>query len=326
MVLFQQKKSLLLKNAPIPSIEPGKILLKNHACGVCRTDLHIINGELSSPKLPLILGHQIVGTVVEIGENVPFSFKNKRVGVPWLGYTCSHCPFCLSGRENLCDYAQFTGYHIDGGFAEYTLADYRYAFPIPESFSDINAAPLLCAGLIGYRAYRMAPKAKNLGIYGFGSAAHIITQLAVKEGWNVYAFTREGDKEGQNFAKHLGAFWSGGSDTPPPELLDAAIIFAPVGSLVPLALKNVLKGGSVICAGIHMSDIPSFSYELLWEEKILRSVANLTRKDAHEFLSLAPRIPIKTEVVEFPLEQANEALSALSEGKVKGSVVLKINA
>jgi len=286
-----------------------------HVCGVCRTDLHIVDGELTQPKLPLVLGHQIVGTVV--GED-------RRVGIPWLGWTDGECRYCRSGQENLCDRAQFTGYDLDGGYAEYAVADKRFCFALPDGYSDLHAAPLLCAGLIGYRALSLAGDGERLGLYGFGASAHIITQVARHQGRRVFAFTRPGDGAGQEFARELGAEWAGGSDESPPEELDAAIIFAPVGSLVPAALRSVRKAGVVVCAGIHMSDIPSFPYELLWGERVLRSVANLTRRDGEEFLSLAPQVPVRTELQVFPLEQANEALDHLRRGETRGAVVLQV--
>jgi propanol-preferring alcohol dehydrogenase len=279
MLLDAPGKPLRVADVPIPTANPHQVLLRVHACGVCRTDLHIVDGELTHAKLPLIPGHQIVGTVVATGERVAKFQPGDRVGVPWLGHTCNHCRYCQTGRENLCDNAEFTGYQIDGGYAEYTVADEQFCFPIPPDYPDLQAAPLLCAGLIGYRSYRMTGDAERLGFYGFGAAAHILIQVAKYEGRQVYAFTRDGDIEGQEFAKKLGAVWAGGSEELPPEPLDAAIIFAPVGKLVPAALKAVAKGGVVVCAGIHMSDIPSFPYEILWSERVLRSVANLTRKD-----------------------------------------------
>ncbi|MBE9045978.1 zinc-dependent alcohol dehydrogenase family protein [Pleurocapsales cyanobacterium LEGE 10410] len=309
---------------PIPTPKPEQVLLKVHVCGVCRTDLHIVDGELTKPKIPLILGHQIVGTVVERGQRATKYSLGTRVGVPWLGHTCNCCRYCLAGKENLCDRALFTGYDLNGGFAEYAVADESFCFPIPEGFPDLQAAPLLCAGLIGYRSYRMTEDAPKIGFYGFGAAAHILIQVANYQNKQVYAFTRSGDVPGQEFARSLGAVWAGDSDQLPPEELDAAIIFAPVGKLVPAALTAVSKGGIVVCAGIHMSDIPSFPYRILWEERILRSVANLTRRDGTEFLALAPQIPIKTEVTPFPLEQANEALDALRTGKIEGAAVLDI--
>ncbi|MFB2977416.1 zinc-dependent alcohol dehydrogenase family protein [Microseira sp. BLCC-F43] len=325
MLLDAPGKPLRVADVPIPTANPHQVLLRVHACGVCRTDLHIVDGELTHAKLPLIPGHQIVGTVVATGERVAKFQPGDRVGVPWLGHTCNHCRYCVSGRENLCDNAEFTGYQIDGGYAEYTVADEQFCFPIPPDYPDLQAAPLLCAGLIGYRSYRMTGDAERLGFYGFGAAAHILIQVAKYEGRQVYAFTRDGDIEGQEFAKKLGAVWAGGSEELPPEPLDAAIIFAPVGKLVPAALKAVAKGGVVVCAGIHMSDIPSFPYEILWSERVLRSVANLTRKDGEEFLELAPKVPIRTEVEAFPLTAANEALTALRSGKIQGAAVLVVD-
>ncbi|MFN6563606.1 MAG: zinc-dependent alcohol dehydrogenase family protein [Nostoc sp. ChiSLP01] len=326
MILDAPRQPLRLGELPIPKPNSQQVLIRVHACGVCRTDLHIVDGELTHPKLPLVLGHQIVGTVKAVGDGVDKFSVGQRVGVPWLGYTCGdRCPYCASGRENLCDYAEFTGYNIDGGYAEYTVADYRFCFPLDPSFLDLQAAPLLCAGLIGYRAYRMTSNAQKLGFYGFGSAAHILIQLARYQERQVFAFTRSSDVEGQEFARQLGATWAGGSDVLPPEPLDAAIIFASVGKLVPAALRAVTKGGVVVCAGIHMSDIPSFPYDVLWEERVLRSVANLTRQDGEEFLTLAPKVPIRTEVNAFPLAQANEALDALRTGKIAGSAVLVVD-
>jgi propanol-preferring alcohol dehydrogenase len=303
--------------------EPGRgeVLLAVHACGVCRTDLHIVDGELAEPKLPLVLGHQIVASVVARGDGAERFGEGERVGVPWLGWTCGECAYCTSGRENLCERARFTGYTIDGGFAERTLADERYCFPIPAGYPDLQAAPLLCAGLIGYRALVLAGDAERLGLYGFGAAAHIICQVAAWQGRRVFAFTRRGDDEGQRFARSLGACWAGAADERPPEELDAALIFAPAGELVPAALSALARGGSVVCAGIHMSDIPAFPYELLWEERSIRSVANLTRRDGEEFLALAPRVPVRTEVTPFPLELAGDALERL-RGGVAGAVAL----
>ena len=324
MVLEAPRQPLVLKEVPKPQPGPGQVLLKVKACGICRTDLHILDGELPEPKLPLIMGHQIVGLVEKGGDDrCPFT-PGQRVGVPWLGYSCGQCRYCQRGQENLCDQARFTGYHIDGGFAEYTVADYRFCFPIPEGYPDLQAAPLLCAGLIGYRSLVMAGEAEHLGIYGFGAAAHIITQVARYQGRKVYAFTRPGDEAAQRFALKMGAVWAGSSLDTPPVKLDAAIIFAPVGELVPLALKAVAKGGTVVCGGIYMSAIPSFPYELLWEERSIKSVANLTRRDGIEFLSLAPKVPVHTEVTTFPLEKANEALEALREGRYTGAGVLII--
>lgn len=325
MLLEAPRQPLRLVNLPVPKPNPEQVLIRIHACAVCRTDLHIVDGELTHPKLPLIPGHQIVGIVEALGEQVEKFHVGDRVGVPWLGYTCDRCRYCVSGRENLCDYAEFTGYNLDGGYAEYTVADYRFCFAIPEGYPDLQAAPLLCGGLIGYRAYRMTGEAEKLGFYGFGSAAHILIQLARYQGRQVFAFTRSGDTQGQEFARQLGAVWAGGSDELPPEPLDAAIIFAPIGKLVPAALRAVAKGGVVVCAGIHMSDIPAFPYEILWEERVLRSVANLTRQDGEEFLALAPKVPIQTEVNLFNLSEANEALDALRSGKIEGSAVLVVD-
>ncbi len=308
--------------APAPGA--GQVLLDVHACGVCRTDLHIVDGELGEPKLPLVLGHQIVGTVSGLGNGVSRFEAGQRVGVPWLGWTCGRCRYCLSGRENLCDNARFTGYTIDGGYAEQTVADERFCFPIPADYPDLQAAPLLCAGLIGYRALRFTGDAERLGLYGFGAAAHIICQVARAQGRRVFAFTRPGDEAGRAYARSLGAEWAGASGERPPEPLDAAIIFAPAGELVPAALAAVGKGGSVVCAGIHMSEIPAFSYDLLWEERTVRSVANLTRTDGEEFLQVAPRIPVQTEVEVFPLSAAGEALERLRSGAVNGAVALSV--
>lgn len=326
MLLDAPKSPLRLGELPIPKPNRGQLLIRVRACGICRTDLHIVDGELTHPKLPLVLGHQIVGTVAEIGNQSESRFNiGDRVGVPWLGHTCQHCRYCLSGKENLCDTVQFTGYDLNGGYAEYAVADDRFCFPIPEAYPDLQAAPLLCAGLIGYRSYKMTGDAQKIGFYGFGAAAHILIQVACYQGKEVYAFTRAGDDRGQEFARSLGAVWAGSSQESPPEPLDAAIIFAPVGSLIPTALRAVAKGGTVVCAGIHMSQIPAFPYSILWQERVLRSVANLTRQDGVEFLSLAPQIPIKTEVEVFPLDKANEALAALREGRINGSAVLAIN-
>jgi propanol-preferring alcohol dehydrogenase len=322
MVLEQQRKPLRLQNILKPTPGDHQLLIRINACGVCRTDLHVIDGDLSAPKLPLIPGHQIVGQVEKTGRNVKRFYIEDRVGVPWLGGACNACRFCNTGSENLCDNAKYTGYQLDGGYAEYCLADERYCFPIPDSYSDIQAAPLLCAGLIGYRSYRMAGDAKKIGFYGFGAAAHILIQLANFEKRAVYAFTRAGDQKSQESAGKLGAIWAGSSSEHPPELLDAAIIFAPVGELIPLALKHLNKGGIVVCAGIHMSDIPSFPYADLWGERSIKSVANLTRHDGEEFLKLAPQVPIKTEVHPYPLEDANIALDDLRKGKLTGTAVL----
>ncbi|GAB4383704.1 MAG: zinc-dependent alcohol dehydrogenase family protein [Elainellaceae cyanobacterium] len=322
MVLDAPQHPLHLIDLPKPNPNPDQVLLRVHACGVCRTDLHIVDGELTEPKLPLVPGHQIVGTVEAMGDRVTSFRVGDRVGVPWLGHTCNHCRYCETGRENLCDNAEFTGYQINGGYAEYTVADAQFCFPISSDYPDLQAAPLLCAGLIGYRSLRMTEAAKRLGLYGFGAAAHIMIQVARYQGREVYAFTRSGDKAGQQFARKLGAIWAGGSDEMPPQPLDAVIIFAPVGALVPAALRATAKGGIVVCAGIHMSDIPSFPYEILWGERVLRSVANLTRQDGIEFLELAPQVPIQTHVEAFPLEKANEALNALRSGKIQGAAVL----
>jgi propanol-preferring alcohol dehydrogenase len=324
MVLERPHTRLVLKEVSVPAPAPGQVLLKVYACGICRTDLHVVDGELTEPKLPIVPGHQIVGQVVRAGEGVESPRLGDRVGVPWLGWTCGECRFCRSGRENLCDKARFTGYQIDGGYADYAIADSRFCLPIPEGYPDLEAAPLLCAGLIGYRCLRAAGDAPNLGIYGFGSAGHILIQVARHRGQRVYAFTRPGDEAGQAFAKELGADWVGPSDSLPPEPLDAAIIFAPAGELVPAALRALSKGGTVVCGGIHMSDIPSFPYDILWGERTLRSVANLTRADGDEFLRLAPTIPIHSQVRVYPLEQANEALEDLREGRFRGSAVLSL--
>ncbi|MDQ3840967.1 MAG: zinc-dependent alcohol dehydrogenase family protein [Actinomycetota bacterium] len=324
-VLDSVGRPLRVGDIRVPVPEAEEVLVRVHVCGVCRTDLHVVDGELENPKLPLIPGHQIVGTVMEVGERVDRFSVGDRVGVPWLGYTDDSCHYCLTGRENLCDNARFTGYEIDGGYAEYSVADHRFCFPVPDGYPDLQAAPLLCAGLIGYRALRMAGDAERLGLYGFGASAHIVTQVARYQGRKVFAFTRPGDAEAQRFAQHMGAVWAGDSGQPPPEELDAAIIFAPVGGLVPTALRAVEKGGVVVCGGIHMSDIPSFPYELLWGERVVRSVANLTRRDGEEFLALAPEVPVRTEVVPFPLEGTNEALDALREGKFSGAAVIMVD-
>jgi propanol-preferring alcohol dehydrogenase len=324
MVLHEVGQPLQLLDLPQPQPGPTQLLIKVHTCGVCRTDLHVVDGELSHPKLPLILGHQIVGQVVQVGEEVSAFQQGQRVGVPWLGRTCGQCRFCRSGRENLCDRAQFTGYTLDGGYAEFTVADAQFCFPLSPNLVDLEVAPLLCAGLIGYRSYRMTGDAQRLGFYGFGAAAHILIQVARHQGKQVYAFTRPGDEEGQVFARQLGAVWAGGSDESPPEVLDAAIIFAPVGSLIPAALRAVDKGGRVICAGIHMSEIPSFPYRILWEERQLRSVANLTREDGESFLALAPEVGIQTHTTLYPLEQVNQALADLRTGQLQGSAVIVV--
>jgi alcohol dehydrogenase, propanol-preferring len=310
MVLDRPGMPLRLAEAERPEAGPGQVLLRVRACGVCRTDLHIVDGELTEPKLPLIIGHQIVGEAED----------GRRLGVPWLGWTDGDCRYCASGRENLCDRARFTGYDIDGGYAEWTVADERFCFPIPDGYDDLAAAPLLCAGLIGYRSLQLAGDAERLGLYGFGAAAHIVAQVAIWQGRRVFAVTREGDSVGQAFTRSLGVEWAGAGA--PPDELDAAIIFAPAGDLVPAALRAVAKGGSVVCAGIHMSDIPSFPYEILWGERVLRSVANLTRADGEQLLSVAPRVPVRTHVEAFPLEQANEALATLRAGGVQGALVV----
>jgi propanol-preferring alcohol dehydrogenase len=314
-----------LVELPVPRPEPGQVLLKVRACGVCHTDLHILDGELSEPKLPLVLGHQIVGEVIQAGRGSTRFRAGERVGVPWLGATDGTCRYCRNDRENLCDHPSFTGYNLDGGFAEYAVANERFCFPLPDGFTDVESAPLLCAGMIGYRAYRMAGKSVDtLGIYGFGAAAHIIAQIAKFEGRQVYAFTRPGDMAAQEFALRCGADWAGDSTQAPPENLDAALIFAPVGPLVVAALKATHKGGVVVCGGIHMSDIPSFPYNLLWEERLIRSVANLTRRDGEEFLDLAPLVPVRTDVTTFPLEQVGEALEQLRKGQFVGAAVITI--
>lgn len=324
MLMKNSHEKLIYTKIEKPTPKAHQILIKVTACGICRTDLHIVDGELKHPKLPLVPGHQIVGIIEALGEDVHSFTLGQRIGVPWLGGSCGACQFCLDGRENLCDDAQFTGYQIDGGFAEYSVANHQFCFPIPDGYSDIQAAPLFCAGLIGYRALLKTLQAKHLGLYGFGAAAHILTQVARKQEREIYAFTRPGDSRTQTFAYKLGATWAGDSDQSPPKPLDAAIIFAPVGSLVPFALQNTKKGGTVVCAGIHMSDIPSFPYELLWGERTLSSVANLTRKDGEEFLSLAPTIPIKTEVHTYNLKDVNKALDDLRHGRFTGSAVILI--
>jgi propanol-preferring alcohol dehydrogenase len=307
---------------PIPVPAAGQLLIRVHACAVCRTDLHVVDGELPKPKLPLIPGHEIVGTIEALGEGAERFAIGDRVGIPWLGWSCGVCSYCLAAQENLCDQARFTGYTLDGGYADYTVADQRCCFSLPDSYSDTEAAPLLCAGLIGYRSLVKTGEGKRLGIYGFGAAAHIITQVARYQNREVYAFTRTGDKAAAKFALELGAVWAGGSNELPPVKLDAAIIFAPVGDLVPQALRAVGKGGIVVCGGIHMSDIPAFPYSILWEERSICSVANLTRRDGEEFLSLAPKVPVRSEVQTFPLEDANEALHRLRSGKIQGAAVL----
>jgi alcohol dehydrogenase, propanol-preferring len=322
MLLKSVGQGLVLDDLPVSRPGLGQLLVKVAACAVCRTDLHVVDGELPDPKLPLVPGHEIVGRVEEVGAGVTNFQVGDRVGIPWLGWTCGECEYCLSARENLCERARFTGYTIDGGYAEFTVADARFAFRIPEAFDDVGAAPLLCAGLIGYRSLRKTGDAKRLGIYGFGAAAHIVAQVARYEGRDVFAFTRPGDIDAQEFARGLGAHWAGGSDEMPPQALDAAIIFAPIGALVPAALRVLKRGGRVVCGGIHMSDIPAFPYRDLWHERMISSVANLTRRDTEEFLELAPRIPIRAETQTFPLEQANQALDALRSGKLRGAAVL----
>ncbi len=325
MVLEAPGRPLKYQEVPVPRPAPNQVLLRVAACGVCRTDLHIVDGELTKPKLPLILGHEIVGTVAAVGAQVTKFKAGDRIGVPWLGATCGQCRYCRRGRENLCDAPKFTGYTLNGGYAQYAVADQHYTFHLPEGYGDAEAAPLLCAGLIGYRSYRLTGfGVERLGIYGFGAAAHITVQVARHHGQQVYGFTRPGDSETREFARRLGAVWAGGSEELPPEELDAAIIFAPVGALIPAALRAVCKGGTVVCGGIHMSDIPSFPYDLLWGERVVRSVANLTRQDGEEFLALAPQIPVKTAVQTFPLEQANEALNRLRSGQITGAAVLKV--
>jgi len=322
MVLVRPGRPLEEREVPRPEPGPGQVLLRVRACGVCRTDLHVACGELPDPKLPLVLGHEVVGEVAALGPGAGRFRIGDRAGVPWLGWTCGVCEYCRSGRENLCDRPRFTGYHLDGGYAEYAVADERYCLALPPEYDDLHAAPLLCAGLIGYRSLVAAGPGERLGLYGFGAAAHIVLQLARHEGRRVFAFTREGDEEAQRFARDLGAEWAGHSGGPPPELLDAAIIFAPVGSLVPAALKAVRKGGRVVSGGIEMSDIPSFPYRVLWGERSVRSVANLTRKDGEEFMALAPRVPDRTEVEPFPLAEANQALERLRGGRLRGAAVL----
>ncbi|MDO8933725.1 MAG: zinc-dependent alcohol dehydrogenase family protein [Rhodocyclaceae bacterium] len=322
MILDRPGSPLRLAELPVPAPGDGALLIEVEACGVCRTDLHLVDGELPDPLLPVIPGHEIVGRVAAVGAGVTGFARGQRVGVPWLGWTCGTCGFCAAGRENLCDAARFTGYQIQGGYAEYTVADARYCFPLPDAGDAASLAPLLCAGLIGYRALRLAGDARRLGIYGFGAAAHIVAQVAKFQGREFFAFTRPGDTASQEFALSLGAAWAGGSDAPPPGQPDAALIFAPVGALVPQALRHLAKGGAVVCAGIHMSDIPAFPYDILWGERSIRSVANLTRRDGIEFLELAPRIPVRTEVLRFPLDQANAALDQLRRGVFQGAAVL----
>lgn len=324
MLIKKPGEKLEYVELPKPEPKADEILIKVHACGICRTDLHVVDGELKQPSLPLIPGHQIVGTIERLGKQVNEFQVGQRVGVPWLGASCQHCSYCLAGSENLCEAAQFTGYQVNGGFAEYCVANSQFCFPIPEAYPDIQAAPLLCAGLIGYRALTKVPQAKRLGLYGFGAAGHIVIQVALYQGKEVYVFTRPGDTTAQKFAYQLGAKWASGSDESPPDLLDAALIFAPLGELVPLALRSVCKGGIVVCAGIYMSDIPSFPYSLLWGERTLCSVANLTRRDGEEFLALAPRIPIVTEVHLYSLTKVNEALDDLRHGRFTGAAVIRL--
>ena len=322
MILDRVGEPLVLRECPVPEPGAGQVQIEVRACAVCRTDLHVIDGELPDPKLPLIIGHEIVGRVTRVGAQATRFVVGQRVGVPWLGWTDGQCSYCKAGNENLCARARFTGYTIDGGYAEFTVADERFCVSIPETYSDVEAAPLLCAGVIGYLSLLRAGDGRRLGIYGFGGAAHIIAQVALYQGRNVYAFTRPGDGRAQQFARSLGVSWAGGSDERPPEELDTAIIFAPVGSLVPAALAAVRKGGTVVCGGIHMSDIPSFPYDLLWGERVICSVANLTREDANEFMKVAPKVPVRTTTHVFPLEQANEALNQLRSGALEGAAVL----
>lgn len=322
MIFDKPGEPLRLVDLPLPEPKPGQVEIRVHACAVCRTDLHVVDGELPQPKLPLIPGHEIVGTVSRIGAGASRYQVGARVGVPWLGWTCGSCGACQAGQENLCDAAKFTGYTLDGGYAEYTVADERFCFPIPDFYGDAEAAPLLCAGLIGYRSLARAGDGKRLGIYGFGAAAHIVARVARYQHREIYAFTRPGDAEAQQFARNLGALWAGGSNELPPEQLDAVIIFAPAGELVPHALRAVRKGGTVVCGGIHMSDIPSFPYAILWEERSICSVANLTRRDGEEFMALAPQVPVRTAVQSFALNEANEALNRLRAGKIQGAAVL----
>ncbi len=322
MLLDSPGLPLRRASVPRPTPGPGQVLIRVHACAVCRTDLHVADGELPNAKLPLVMGHEIVGTVVEPGAGTTEVQEGARVGVPWLGWTCEECRYCRSGRENLCDRAKFTGYDIDGGYAEYAVADARFCFPLPERYDDAHAAPLLCAGLIGHRCLAATGDAERLGVYGFGAAAHIVAQVARAQSRRVFAFTRAGDAGGQAFARELGAEWAGASGDEPPEMLDAAIIFAPVGPLVPAALRAVVKGGTVVCGGIHMSPIPSFPYEILWGERVVRSVANLTRRDGEEFLRIAATLPLRVTVEPFPLSEAAEALTRLRSGRLRGAAVL----
>jgi propanol-preferring alcohol dehydrogenase len=324
MVLERQRQPMGLAELPDPRPGAGQVLVAVGACGVCRTDLHILDGDLAEPKLPLVPGHQIVGTVLDAGDGAERFGAGERVGVPWLGWTCGECRYCLDGRENLCDRARFTGYDVDGGYAETAVADERFCFPVPAGYPDEQAAPLLCAGLIGYRALRLVGDAERIGLYGFGASAHILCQVAVHQGRRVFAFTRDGDEEGQAFARKLGAEWAGSSGEAPPEEIDGAIVFAPVGSLMTTALRVSAKGARIISAGIHMSDIPSFPYAELWGERVLGSVANLTRRDGEEFMALAPKVPVRTEIEVYPLEEANEALDSIRDGSLKGAAVLRV--
>jgi len=325
MVLERQRQPLRLLDLPAPEPEPGQVLIRVDACGVCRTDLHIVDGDLTEPKLPLVPGHQIVGTVEAAGDGAERFAAGQRIGVPWLGWTDGECRYCRSGRENLCDRARFTGYDVDGGYAELAVADERFCFPIPGDYPDLQAAPLLCAGLIGYRALRLCGEhAERIGFFGFGASAHILCQVAAHQGRRVFAFTRAGDAEGQRFARSLGADWAGAAGDHPPEPLDAAIVFAPAGELVPTALRASGKGATIVCAGIHMSDIPAFPYEILWGERAVRSVANLTRRDGEEFMRLAPQVPVRTRVSVYPLSEANAALDDLRAGRLEGAAVLRI--
>jgi len=325
MILEKPRQPLQLREVTAPRLGAGQLLVRVATCAVCRTDLHVVDGELPDPKLPLIPGHQIVGRIQQIGEGVEGFSAGDRVGIPWLGWTDGECVYCRSNRENLCDRARFTGYTIDGGYAEFTVGDARFCFHLPERYNDVEAAPLLCAGLLGYRSLRKAGAARRLGIYGFGNAAHLIGQIALYQGRELFVFTRPGDKAGQESARRLGAVWAGGSDEMPPEKLDAAIVFAPVGALVPAALRALAKGGIVVCGGIHMSDIPSFPYANLWGERVICSVANLTRRDGEEFLEIAPRVPVKTQTETFPLAEANTALEKFRSGQLKGTAVLVVN-
>ena len=325
MVLEKPRRPLVLRDVPKPNPKAGQLLVRVATCAVCRTDLHIVDGELPNPKLPLILGHQIVGRIEQIGDHVDRFSIGERVGIPWLGWTDGECVYCRSSRENLCDRARFTGYTIDGGYADFVVADARFCFRLPEQYSDVDVAPLLCAGMLGYRSYRKTGDAHRLGIYGFGNAAHLIAQIAIYQGREIFAFTRPGDKVGQESARKLGTTWAGGSDEMPPKKLDAAIIFAPVGALVPAALRALAKGGTVVCGGIHMSAIPSFPYAELWGERAICSVANLTRRDGEEFLDIAPRVPVRTETETFPLEEANTALERFRSGELNATAVLLIS-